>query len=136
MVFDFLAEQWPLASALVVCVLLLLFHEARRGGRSLSPNQLVQLVNAEQAAVIDLRDPAEFRKGHIVDAVNIPYGKLDERWGELEALRERPLVLVCKMGQHSSATGKKLLGKGFTKVNRLGGGIIEWQNSQLPLVKE
>ena len=136
MFFDFLAEQWPLASALVVCVLLLLFHESRRGGRTLSPNQLVQLVNAEQAAVVDLRDPAEFRKGHIVDAVNIPYGKLDERLGELEALRERPLVLVCKMGQHSSAAGKKLLGKGFPKVNRLGGGIMEWQNSQLPLVKE
>lgn len=136
MFFDFLAEQWPLATALVVCVLLLLFHESRRGGRSLSPNQLVQLVNSQQAVVIDLREPAEFRKGHIVDALNIPYGKLDERWGELEALRDRPLVLVCKLGQHSSAAGKRLIAKGFNQVSRLGGGIIEWQNSQLPLVKD
>lgn len=136
MFFDFLAEHWTLAAALVVCVMLLLFHESRRGGRSLSPNQLVQLVNAEQAVVVDLRDPADFRKGHIVDAMNIPYAKLDERIGELEALRERPLVLVCKLGQHSSAAGKKLLGKGFTQVSRLGGGITEWQSSQLPLVKE
>lgn len=110
-------------------------HESRRGGKTVSPQQLVALVNGQQAAVIDLRDAADFRKGHIVDAVNIPYGKVDDRWGEFEALRERPIVLVCKMGQFSSAVGKRLLGKGFKQVYRLGGGLSEWQVSQMPLVK-
>lgn len=132
---EFLSQQWLLVSALAVCVALLIFHESRRGGQSLSPQQLVALVNGKQAAVIDLRDPADFRKGHIVDAINIPYAKVDERWQELEALRERPVVLVCKMGQFSSAVGKRLLGKGFTQVSRLRGGIGEWQSSQMPLVK-
>lgn len=133
---EFLTQQWLLVSALAVCVALLIMHESRRGGKSVSPQELVTLVNGEQAAVIDLRDPAEFRKGHVVDAINIPYGKVDERWGEFEAVRERPLVLVCKMGQFSAAVGKRLLGKGFPKVFRLRGGIMEWQNSQLPLVKD
>jgi rhodanese-related sulfurtransferase len=133
---DFLAQQWQLASALLVCVMLLMFHESRRGGSSVSANQLVQLMNKEEATVVDLRDAAEFRKGHIVDAINIPAAKVPERMGELEALREKPLILVCKLGQHSSAVGKQLMAKGFAKVHRLGGGITEWQSSNLPLVKD
>jgi rhodanese-related sulfurtransferase len=135
MILEFLIQQWPLAAGLAVCVVLLIAHESRRGGSTVSPQQLVNLVNKQQAAVIDLREPAEFRKGHIVDAINIPYAKIDDRWSELEALRERPLVLVCKMGQFSSAIGSRLLAKGFTQVHRLQGGIGEWQSSQLPLVK-
>ena len=133
---EFLTQQWLLVSALAVCVALLILHEARRGGKTVSPQELVTLVNAQRAALVDLRDAAEFRKGHIVDAINVPYGKVDERWGELEALRERPIVLICKMGQFSSAVGKRLLGKGFPQVFRLRGGITEWQGSQLPLVKD
>jgi rhodanese-related sulfurtransferase len=132
---EFLSQQWPLVAALTVCLALLIVHESRRGGKTVSPQQLVTLVNGQQAVVIDLRDPAEFRKGHIVEAINIPYAKVDERWPELEALRERPLVLVCKMGQFSSAIGKRLLAKGFTQVHRLRGGLNEWQGAQLPLVK-
>ena len=135
MVLEFLIQQWQLAGALVVSVILLAVHESRRGGPSISPQQLSRLVNDQQAAVVDLRDTPEFRKGHIVGAINIPYAKVDERWNELEKLRERPLILVCKMGQSSSAIGKRLLGKKFPQVYRLGGGIGEWQALQLPLVK-
>lgn len=136
MFLEFLTEQWLLVSALAACLLLLIFHETRRGGPALTPNQLVRLVNQQQAAVVDLREPAEFRKGHIADALNLPFAKVDERWSELEKLKERPIVLVCKLGQHSSAVASKLKAKGFTQVHRLGGGLTEWQGSQLPLVKE
>ena len=135
MFLEFLTQQWHLVAGLGVAILLLVMHESRRGGTSITPQQLTGLVNNQQAAVIDLRDPAEFRKGHIVDAINIPFAKIDERMGELEKLRERPLVLVCKMGQFSSAAGKQLLAKGFSQIYRLGGGIGEWQATQLPLVK-
>lgn len=135
MILEFLLQQWPLAAGLAACVLLLIVHESRRGGNSVTPQQLVNLVNNQHAAVIDLRDQADFRKGHIVDAINIPYAKIDDRWGELEALRERPLILVCKLGQFSSAVGSRLLAKKFTQVYRLQGGIGEWQTSLLPLVK-
>lgn len=135
MFLEFLLQQWPLASALAVTVLLLVLHESKRSGNSVTPQQLTNLVNNQQATVIDLRDQADFRKGHIVDAINIPYAKLNERIGELDDLRERPVIFVCKMGQFSSAAGKQLMAKGFKQVYRLNGGIGEWQASQLPLVK-
>lgn len=136
MVVQFLLEQWLVVTGLIACLALLFFHESRRGGRSVSPHQLVSMVNREQAVVVDLREPAEFRKGHIVDAINIPYAKLDERLGELESRKEQPLIFVDRMGQHSAAVGKRLMSKGFDRIYRLGGGLTEWQSSQLPLVKE
>jgi rhodanese-related sulfurtransferase len=134
--FEFLAQQWPLAAALLVCLLMLAFHESRRSGAKVTPHQLVALVNNQQAAVVDLRDAAEFRKGHIVDAINIPAAKVNERFAEFEALRDKPVILVCKIGQHSAAVGKQLMAKKFAHVHRLSGGIAEWQGSQLPLVKD
>lgn len=132
--FEFLAQQWMLAGGLAVCVLLLIQHESRRGGPSLSPQQLVNRVNQDDAVVVDLRDAKEYKEGHIVDALNIPHAKLADKMAELEPYRNRPLVLVCKIGQHSGAAGKALRAKGFEDVSRLRGGMVEWSNSQLPLV--
>ncbi|WP_373091239.1 rhodanese-like domain-containing protein [Zhongshania sp.] len=131
----FVAEQWVLISALISCLLLLSFHEQRRAGKALTPQQVVNFVNQQGAVVIDLRDKAEFSKGHILDSVSLPFSKLEKEIAD-HAEKDKPLVLVCKMGQHSSAAGKKLGSLGYTQVNRLKGGISEWQIMQLPLVKK
>ena len=132
---EFLGQQWMLVGALAVCGALLINHESRRGGTSLSPQQLVNILNKGDAMLVDLRDSAEFNKGHIVDAINIPHAKLKDQLQMLESHRDKPIILVCKMGQHSGASGKLLAAEGFTDINRLSGGLLEWQNMQLPLVK-
>ncbi len=132
---QFLVAKWYLVSAAGVIVWLLLYHERRKGAVSVSPAQVTALVNQKEAVVLDLRDAAEYRHGHIVDSINMPFTKLSERVAELDRYRERPVVVVCKMGQHSGAVAKTLKEKGFTQVYRLGGGIAEWQGSQLPLVR-
>lgn len=131
----FLGQQWMLVGALLSCILLLVFHDSRRAGATVSPQAAVNLINQQDALVVDLRDAKEFKAGHIVDAINIPFASIDSRMGELEAHKEKPLILVCKMGQHSGAVGKKLAAKGFTGVRRMSGGMMEWQGQQLPLVK-
>lgn len=131
---EFLAGQWLVAGGLLVCIILLLQHESRKGGPALSPQQLISKVNQEQGVVVDLRDSSEFKQGHIVDALNIPHAKLVARLAELEPHRNKPVILVCKMGQHSGTAGKTLTANGFEQVFRLAGGMMEWQSSQLPLV--
>ena len=131
----FLGQQWMLVGALLSCVLLLVFHDSKRSGAAVTPQAAVNLINQQDAVVIDLRDAKEFKAGHIVDALNIPYSSVDSRMGELESYKEKALILVCKMGQHSGAVGKKLASKGFTGVRRMSGGMMEWQGQQLPLVK-
>ena len=131
----FLGQQWLLVGILVACVFLLIKHESNKGGESLSPQQVINVVNQKEGVIIDLRDAADYKEGHIVDAINIPSAKLASRVGELESYRDRPLILVCKMGQHSGAAGKTLVAEGFENISRMQGGMMEWQNMQLPLIK-
>lgn len=132
---EFLAEQWILAAALLAVIIMLIMHEARKSGPSLSPQQAINLVNSEQGVFVDLRDAATFKQGHIVDALNIPAPKLADRLAELEKYRERPIVLVCKMGQQASGAGKQLRAGNFEKVYKMSGGMMEWVNLQLPTVR-
>ncbi|NOX49955.1 MAG: rhodanese-like domain-containing protein [Gammaproteobacteria bacterium] len=121
----------------IFSVLLVLFirNEMSRGGATISAQELVQLVNNEGAVVLDVRDKAEFEQGHIVDSINIPYANVEARVDELKKYKEQPLVIACKMGQHSGAAGTALRKHGFEKVSRLRGGITEWRGQNLPVVK-
>ena len=71
----------------IFAVLLALFvrNETRRGGTSVTAQQLVDMVNRENALVLDVRDKKEFEQGHIVDSVNIPFSALEGRIDELLA---------------------------------------------------
>ena len=132
--FEFLAQQWMLAGALAAVIVMLILHEARKSGPSLTPQQGINLVNSEQGIFLDLRDAGEFKKGHIVGAINIPSAKLATRMAELEKYKDKPIVLVCKMGQQSSAAGKQLKAANYSKVYKMSGGMMEWTNLQLPTV--
>ncbi len=135
MFFEFLTQQWMLVGGLLFAAVLLWQHESRKSGASLSPQQAINMVNSEDGLFVDLRESAEYSKGHIANAVNIPATKLEGRIAELDAYREKPLILVCKMGQSSGAAGKSLGAKGFSRVYRMTGGMMEWGQQQLPLVK-
>ncbi|MGB1141298.1 MAG: rhodanese-like domain-containing protein [Halioglobus sp.] len=132
--FEFLAQEWLLVLALLVVIVMLFMHEGRRSGPTVTPQQAINLVNAEGGIFLDLRDASEFNKGHVSGAVNIPVTKLPERMVELEKYKDKPIVLVCKMGQQSGAAGKQLRAAGYTNVNRMTGGMMEWGNLQLPTV--
>ena len=100
---EFLAQEWILTLALLVVIVMLVLHEARKSGPSVSPQQAIGLINSEHGVFLDLRDAADFKQGHIVEALHIPATKLQARIAELEKYRDRPIVLVCKMGQQSGA---------------------------------
>lgn len=131
---DFVVEQWLLVSILVALVVGFLMLESRKGGASVSHHQATRLVNSGEAVLVDVRDPGEYKAGHIVDAVNIPYANLASRVDELSKYKSRQIIVVDKLGQHAGAAGKILREHGFNVV-RLQGGITEWTHQNLPLVK-
>ncbi len=136
----FASDQWLLISLLAAAIWGLFFIENKRAGTSLTPQGLTQLVNGSDAVVVDLREKNEFEQGHIVDATNIPFKSLQNKADGADAydvfapFKEKSVVVVCKMGQHSSHVAKQLAQKGYD-VYRLGGGVLEWQSAQLPLVR-
>jgi len=134
--FEFIGNHPFLAGTFVLLLALFIRNEMRRGGHSISAQQLVDLVNREGAVVVDVRDRKEFESGHIVGAVNIPYASLDTRIDELRKYAEKPVIVACRMGQHSGAAGTLLRKQGFKNVSRLAGGMAEWLNQNLPVVRK
>ena len=65
----------------------------------------------------------------------IPLGSLKERMGELEKYRDQPMVVVCRSGNRSGSACALLSKQGFTQVHNLGGGMMGWQGSNLPVSK-
>ena len=133
--FEFIGNHYILSGLFVILMALFVRNELQRGGRSVSAQQLVDLINREGALVLDVRDKKEFGEGHIVDALNIPHAAIASRIGELEKHKVKPVVVACKMGQHSGAVGTALRKAGFENVTRLRGGIMEWRNQNLPVVR-
>lgn len=132
--FVFISEQWVLVSILLVLVYLLAITERIKSGKAVGVHEVTRLLNSNEAVLLDLREAREFSEGHIVNAVNIPFNKVAERIAELEKNRDKIIILADKLGQHAGAVGRRLQKQGY-QVRRLAGGIAEWQNQNLPLVK-
>jgi rhodanese-related sulfurtransferase len=137
---EFIVQNWYLFLALVVIVLLLSFDHARHrisGVKAVSATELPQLLNHEDAVVIDVCEPAEFRNGHIPGAINIPLGQIEESTRKLEKYRKKgtPLVVSCQSGNRSSKGAAKLRKLEFDKVYTLNGGITAWRKENLPVEK-
>ncbi len=134
-VIEFIINHWVLVSTFLFFLIGLIIVEGRRAGSSVSNIQAIQLINKEDAVVVDIREPKDFKKGHITNAVNISYATFKDRVDELSAFKGKPVIVVCAMGQHSGTVGKILRSKGFDDIRRLQGGVSGWQAESLPLVK-
>ncbi|WP_317202615.1 rhodanese-like domain-containing protein [Janthinobacterium sp.] len=104
-------------------------------GKRASPLEVTQLINRGKSTIVDVRDAAEFAKGHLRDARHIPLAELAQRAGELEKSKNRTIVLVCQKGVRSSSAAKVLAKAGFDDVVSLDGGVAAWQGAGLPLAK-
>lgn len=133
---EFAANHYILFSLLVALVIAYIVTEMARGGQAVSPQALSALANRENARIIDVRDAAEFKAGHITGSENIPYARIAERLDELKKDLERPIVIVCNLGQVAGTVGRQLKAAGLTRVYKLEGGISNWKGQSLPLVKK
>lgn len=111
------------------------FGNRIRGIMDVDTIKAIELINHKNALVLDVREEAEFKSGHLINAKWLPLGKLSERVGELERYREQPVVVVCRSGQRSAAACSLLVKQGFTQAYNLVGGVTGWQKANLPLEK-
>lgn len=133
---QFITHHWGLWLALVVILSLVLInelHSQKKRAKELSPNAAIDLINHENAVVIDLRDPELFRAGHIIGAICTPADDFSQK--RMEKYKTKPLILVCARGLQSVVVATKLRTQGFTQPMILAGGITAWQAAGLPLVK-
>jgi rhodanese-related sulfurtransferase len=106
------------------------------GGPWVSTLQATQLMNREDAVVVDVRPAADFAKGHILGARGIPLAELDRRAGELDKFKAKPVIVHCGDGNRASAGVALLRKNGFGNVVNLSGGYAAWQQAGLPVEKK
>lgn len=136
---EFALKNWLLFAALAAILALLIGGEILRkfrGVSTLNPTQALQLMNNQDAMVLDIRDSGDYRAGHIPHARHVPLNNLKDRLGELGKSKDRPIIVYCQSGSRSSTACTLLKKNGFAKVHHLGGGIMAWQNANLPINKK
>jgi rhodanese-related sulfurtransferase len=133
---EFVGNNALLAGGFVAVLVLLIYTELMRkirGLKELSPAQAVPWINASDAVVIDVSTAADFNKGHIVDARNLPASRLADPDAEILKLKDKKLLLVCKSGQAAFTAASSLVKMGASDVAVLKGGMTQWRSDQFPV---
>jgi rhodanese-related sulfurtransferase len=110
-------------------------QRARRRGGGVDAATAVHLINREDAWVLDVRDVAAFKQGHIIEARNIPEARLDESLSSLEPHKNRPVIVCCEEGNRAVSVVERLARAGFARPLLLRGGLRAWREAELPLEK-
>tara|TARA_R110002096_G_scaffold196928_20_gene379911 strand:+ start:1662 stop:2084 length:423 start_codon:yes stop_codon:yes gene_type:complete len=135
---EFFTNNIILFVALGIIIALIIRMEikrAMRGFKDVTPTEAVQLINKQDAIMLDVRESNELSQGSIRDSKHLALSVLKQRVDELKTHAEKPIIAYCKTGNRSSAACEILKKNNFTNVMSLKGGIEGWKTANLPMVK-
>jgi len=131
-IMQFMLAHPYLFGALGIVLILIMVMEvqrARRLGGGVDAATAVRLINREDAWVLDVRDVAAFKQGHIIEARNIPEARLDESLSSLESQKGAPGDRLLRGGQPCGVGGRTTRSRRFfpavasaRRVARMAGG--------------
>jgi rhodanese-related sulfurtransferase len=135
---SFIVNNWMLELIIVLSGAMLLWPLVQ--GRFSKVKEVgtlnaTQLINRQNAVLLDVREAKEYAAGHLPDAMHIPLSELGGRGTELAKLTSRPVIAYCERGQRSRAAGSVLAKLGFAEVYQLTGGFRAWKDAGLPVEK-
>lgn len=136
---EFVNQNFILFAILGILIALILRMEikiALRGFKSISPAEAVQLMNKDDALILDVREDSERVHGHIKGAKHLALSVMKQRVEELKDHAGQPVIAYCKTGNRSNQACEILKSNEFQNVMSLKGGIEAWQNVNLPIVKK
>jgi rhodanese-related sulfurtransferase len=104
-----------------------------QGTPQVEPSQLKSRMGRHpKPFLVDVRQPEEYREGHIQGAKLIPLGQLPQRLKELPKNHE--IICVCRSGSRSNSAAKQLINAGY-RASNLKGGMLGWTRSGFPIQK-
>ncbi|WLV23545.1 rhodanese-like domain-containing protein [Aciduricibacillus chroicocephali] len=115
---------WAILAILVVLIAYTIFRTIRQ-------SRYLKVLDEEEfrkgyrkAQLIDVREPQEFKNGHILGARNIPATQLKQRLVEIRP--DKPVYLYCQGGTRSAKAADLLHKKGYKHIYQLKGGFKKW----------
>ena len=131
---NFLIDNWMLLAMALASGFALLLPVLTKGS-GLDPQAMVQLMNRDKAVVIDVCEPDEFARSHVIGAKNLPLGQLEDKLAQVVKNKTAHVIMVCQVGARSAraaATARKL---GYENVQSLSGGLRAWVAASMPTEK-
>lgn len=138
MELDFLIQNWYLILTLVIILALLLLEPyllKLSGIDSVGPLGVTQLVNREDAVVLDVCTAKEFSAAHIPDALSVPTSEIATLSDKINRYKDKPVIISCRSGNRAKGAAKKLVKQGFKKIYILTGGNAAWEKENLPMTR-
>lgn len=83
--------------------------------------------------IVDVREPHEYRSGHIEGARLAPLGNVARELEDVE--KDSEIVLVCRSGNRSGKAQAILEERGYTRVFNMEGGMLAWEKRGHPVTK-
>jgi len=136
---EFAGNHLFLVGALLVVLALVIkaeYDHQTGKANQVDPAAAIRLMNNGDAVVVDVREAADFNKGHIKNAKNIPMSSLKQQLDGVAKQKEKPVLMYCRSGNVSGKACRLLKNSGYTDVHNLAGGILGWQDANLPLTKQ
>ncbi|PCI19555.1 MAG: MBL fold metallo-hydrolase [Piscirickettsiaceae bacterium] len=89
------------------------------------------------SVIIDVREKSEYHGelGHLQGSRLIPLAEIPASLDDLDADRDKEIILVCRSGARSTTAAAILKGLGFQKVKNLKGGMLDWHKKGFPVEK-
>lgn len=88
-----------------------------------------ELHTIEPPLVVDVREPREFRQGHVPRAIHVPLADLLANPDQLP--HSRRIVLVCRSGRRSARAAALLAAHHYDNLAVLSGGLLAWEAENL-----
>ncbi|CAM2783712.1 rhodanese-like domain-containing protein [Moritella viscosa] len=105
--------------------------------KSVNNHEATALMNKENAIVVDVRAAENYRKSHILNAINVPAADIEaNKLSMIEKYKNTPIIVMCDTGMSSGRAANRLAKMDFTTVYNLSGGMASWQEANLPTVKK
>ena len=103
--------------------------------KDIEPKELQDLLQSDAGpVVVDVREPWEYKQGHVPGAVLMPLGQLASLVGKLDT--EKPVAVICASGSRSQSAAALLGQKGFKTIYNVVGGTGAWRYDNLPLARD
>ncbi|MDV6378897.1 rhodanese-like domain-containing protein [Sporosarcina sp. GW1-11] len=96
-----------------------------KGVRTISTDELKNLLRDKNVQFVDVRTPAEYKGRHIKKFNNIPLNELNSKVASLK--KDQEVVVICQSGMRSLKAAGQLKKAGFTNVTNVRGGMSAWQ---------
>jgi rhodanese-related sulfurtransferase len=121
---------------LVAVLGLALVAQQLQAGQGVDVKQAQSMASSQGALLLDVREPDEYAAIHAPNAKLIPLGEIGQRLKELEAYKDKPIVVMCRSGRRSAKAVALLQEAGFTRVSNVQGGIQAWEQAGLEVIRQ